>query len=34
MIGVYGILNILSGFWYDIGSGILDLVVVSTPSLF
>ena len=21
MIGVYGILNILSGFWYDIGSG-------------
>ena len=21
MIGVYGILNILSGFWWDIGSG-------------
>ena len=21
MIGVYGILNILSGFWYEIGSG-------------
>ena len=21
MMGVYGILNILSGFWYDIGSG-------------
>ena len=21
MIGVYGILNLLSGFWYDIGSG-------------
>ena len=21
MIGVYGILNVLSGFWYDIGSG-------------
>ena len=21
MLGVYGILNILSGFWYDIGSG-------------
>mgnify|MGYP001612784828 CR=1 FL=1 len=21
MMGVYGILNIISGFWYDIGSG-------------
>ena len=21
MIGVYGILNVLSGFWYDLGSG-------------
>lgn len=21
MVGVYGILNLISGFWYDIGSG-------------